>query len=490
MRTIVIVLVALMAIFSNASGYKLDDDFKLEGNGILYSKTITAQAQDQIIGFGNQTYHRNVLYSAGIASMTSNYELQSQNSKDSYYYGALRKYGYDKIPNANYPNYESNRYVIGMTSPNGLRQFVSVSTNSRSNSTNLSAKNHIEFKPRGLQTSKMQPASYKFATNFDIRGNGSLFEIVSDLNANKREQDIAKTSLSGKFQFKSKFTDSLTISQDDIADMSAKVDDVNTFAERAPEKDTSKTVDQLERMMVKGSVTDEDFVNSLNEMVNNGRMDEADLLNKLMDAKKNAIISISDDEYTDIKIKTLNELTDKLKTGQINGTVFEQTLKKMLNEDLINQSEYDFAKSSAIRNFLEENKVMLQDDTINEREFLEFAKENKVNQSEYNENKDIAMMNLLNKLNADRNLTEFLRKTDELHLDNLINDTNELDLKKTGYQIILPEKKSWITDPIMKSIYDVNDYKVDLESAREYIGEYDYNRLLKEIEGLNQSESN
>jgi len=338
------------------------------------------------------------------------------------------------IPNGPiYPGITPNRYSIRMSSPSGLQHEISIYDNSESNS-NLSSDSEINFTAVGGQSSAIKSPEYKVRTSFNVIGNGDLTESVSE-KSSKHPVDIAETSISGSFDVKSGLTEVLSspenldaktedvdissetppndtlasdeadhlekelidgsITQDTyIAKMRAlleqKVITPNVYAakiksaydhsliklDHAEYSDilyaaTPETLKTLKSMITKGTITLEQFITGLKEMLIDDRISEVEYLAYIRPQFNNTTLN----QYYMFK----NETLDRLRKDAVNGTItidqYYIRMDLMRSSNLINDTEYNNQTSGYIQETSDELMRMLLKGTITSDQFLKGQKE-------------------------------------------------------------------------------------------------------------------
>ena len=322
---IVILLVAIILMSSGASALKFDEKITVNGGGYMHSQTNTEQSSDLIEGHGAQNYHRSLTSQLGLSSLASEYSLKS-----------------DNLPNV---AYFPNRYQISMKSPTGLRHTISVYGSSGEGVENLSSVSRIAFDPAIAPPSSLQTSEYALSTSYEINGNGSLSEAITDLSQSQHPTNIAETSIVGGFTVNSRLTNSLTLpARSEAQSQSAKIDSVIPVSDMPQQTESSIRIADLETMLNRGLITQDDYLNKMEDLLTTGRITADQYASSLKSAFDSGLITLSYVDYSAMQQKassaTLKDLNTLVNKTLVTPEEYLIALKQMFDDNRITEVDY------------------------------------------------------------------------------------------------------------------------------------------------------
>lgn len=377
MQLKVMILIILILVSSGVSALNFDEKINVNGNGYMLSRTNTEQSSDLAEGHGDQTYHRILSSQLGVSSLTSNYNLKSDNFTKNYRYSLKfnrTMIDYDIYGENNLVNsaYLPNRYSISMRSPTGLRHTISTYGLSGEGVGNLNSSSSISFNPVKAQPSPEQTSQYTVSTSFDINGNGSLSEAVTDLSLGKHPANVAETSIYGNFDVNSRLSNALTLPGSEAQDQLAKADSVIPVSDMPQQNNSTIIVADLENRLNTGRITQDDYLNEIHNLLKTRSIDESQYATSLTSEFNSGFITLSYADYTDRLHEatpgTLTKLNALVNKGLIPPEVYLTSLKRMLDDNRLSEIEY-LSAIKATENVTKANESSIfKNDTLNEME--------------------------------------------------------------------------------------------------------------------------
>lgn len=349
MQLKLIILIGLILLTSCASALKFDEKIKVDGGGYMLSQTKTGQSSELAEGHGAQTYHRSLSSQLGISSLASEYNLKSDDVKNYRYSFAINKTSIDNKSYVNYnvlnPSYAPNRYQISMISPSGLHHAVFVNGMEGNDTENLVSSSSITFKPAVSPPSIMPTPQYTVTTSYSINGNGKVTEVVADDSQGRHAPNIAETTIIGNFSMSSRLTDSMILPKSSEAEsQSAKADSVKQVTDLPQINESSLKVADLESMLLDGLITQDDYTNKMQDLLNEESISADQYATSLTYAFDNDLIALSYENYSLLLHKaasgTLNELNEMVNESIIYPDEYLSKLGQLLSSDRISEGEY------------------------------------------------------------------------------------------------------------------------------------------------------
>ena len=348
MQLKVVILIAIILMSSGASALKIDEKIRVDGGGYMHSQTNTAQSSDLIEGHGAQNYHRSLTSQLGLSSLTSEYSLKSDNIRNNYHCSFyINKtltdniYAADNLPNS---AYFPNRYQISMKSPTGLSHIISVYGSTGDGAGNLSSRSRIAFDPGIAPPSSLQTSDYALSTSYAINGNGSLSEAITDSSIGKHPTNIAETSIVGNFAVNSRLTNSLTLPASEAQSQSAKIDSITPVSDMPQQNKSSVTIADLETTLNRGLITQDDYLNKMEDLHKTRRITADQYATSLKSAFDSGLITLSYADYSSLLQKAssgmLNDLNALVNKTLITPEEYLITLKQMLDDNRITEVDY------------------------------------------------------------------------------------------------------------------------------------------------------
>jgi hypothetical protein len=355
MKLNVIILLGFILICGCASALKFDEKINVDGGGYMLSQTKTEQSSDLAEGHGAQTYHRSLSTQLGVSSLESEYMLKSDDIEKNRYSFAVNKTGIGNKSYVTYnvlnPSYAPNRYKISMNSPSGLRHSVFVNGLGGSDTGDLISSSSIIFKPTASPPSILPTSQFTVFTSYSINGTGSATEVVADSSLGRHVSNIAETTIFGNFGMKSRLTDSVALPTSGEAEsQSAKADSVRQVTDFPQANQSSLRIADLESMLLDGLITQEDYLNKMQDMLSDGSISANQYATSLINAFENNLIQLSYENYSFLLHKaasgTLNELNEMVNDTLISPDEYLIKLEELLHSNRITEAEY----LEAIRN--------------------------------------------------------------------------------------------------------------------------------------------
>lgn len=477
----VMILIVLILISLEAAALNFDEKIKVNGNGYMLSRTNTVQSSDLAEGHGTQTYHRVLSSKLGVSSLTSEYNLKSNNfiNNHNYSYSLIfdnktlsdnNIYGtYNLMNSAYFPN----RYSINMRSPTGLSQTISVFGLSGEGVGDLNSSSSITFTPIETQPSPLPTSDYTVFTSFNINGNGTSSEAVTDSSLGKHPLNIAETSVFGNFSVNSRLTDDLTLPGSEAQDLSSKVDDVIPVSGMPQQTNSSVAITDLESMLKQGLITQDDYLNKMQDLLKTGRINADEYATRLTSAFNSGLITLSYEDYS--------ALLHKATSGTLDN------LNAMVNQTLITPEEY-----------LTKLKQMLDGNRLTEVEYLGAIKATstttKVNSDQFSVYKNDALNEMGSKFaNGVIDWPTYFSRLNVMLNFGLINKTDyDSQIQATSNETISNLEQMFSSDPKlinetdfacklkeMKDEARINETVYDQELSKFNLSKFDVSRCLK-----------
>jgi hypothetical protein len=350
MQLKVVILIGLILMSSGASALNFDEKIKVNGDGYMLTKTNTEQSSDLAEGHGTQIYHRSLSSQLGVSSLTSEYNLKGNNFRKNYNNHSFRING-EGIDNDIYvayyllnPAYFPNRYLISMKSPTGLRHAISVYGLSGEGAENLTSVSSIVFEPAIEPPSPIPTSSYTVSTSYNLNGNGSLSERLIDLSLSLHPPNLAETSIIGNFNVNSRLSDTLTLTAGEAQAQLAKADSVTPVSDMPQQSMSSVTVADLESMLSKGLITQDNYLIKMQELLETNRITADQYATRLTSTFDSNLITLSYADYSALMHKATSGLLNDL-NAMVNRTLItpgEYLIKlgQMLDANRITEADY------------------------------------------------------------------------------------------------------------------------------------------------------
>ncbi len=200
MRLNLYIVVCLLLVSPVGYGLTLKENIHVYGDGSIYARTNTNDANDLASGSGDQIYNRVLNLEEDASSLKSGYIY----NKDSSILSNM-----------------SNQYFVMASAASGSQHMISVYSNSSINS-----------------LSKIDRVGNSLSTDYNIRSsNGNLSEAVTN-SLNGHSRYIAEAKLVGNFTLSSQLTEKVDVSRGfDAADLLANLQSMDIKGSRGVEED-------------------------------------------------------------------------------------------------------------------------------------------------------------------------------------------------------------------------------------------------------------